>query len=263
MARMRSVKPEFWADEDLSALPRDARLLYVGLWNLADEHSRLRGDPRYVKGQLFPYDDDLPATDVDRLLGHLADIGKVVRYRHGGAAYIFLPTLSRHQRLESDKVPSRLPPPPEQPEPTRVDESESRADLPAPDADTLPLKHVAGGMEHVAGKKERARPRESTSDPPDFARFWDAYPRKEAKGAARKAWDKAVCKIDADSIIGAAKRYRDDPDRRTSLPKFTAHPATWLNGERWADQPTRGSPSSNGHRPYRDPDDPSAYHGDL
>jgi hypothetical protein len=151
MARMRTIKPEYWADEDLADLPRDARLLYIGLWNLADEHARLRGDPRYVKGQLFPYDDDLSAAKVDVLINALAVAGRVVRYRKGGGQYMFLPKLAKHQRLEAEKVPSRLPSPeesdPDPPAPKAevcTDESESRANKSA-------LKHVAGSREHVAG----------------------------------------------------------------------------------------------------------------
>lgn len=112
MARIRSTKPEFWSDEDLATgASRDARLLYMGLWNLADEHARLRGDPRYIKGQLFAYDDDLTPAAVDLLVDELARLGKAQRYRVGGGRYIFLPKLGAHQRLEPDKTPSRLPAP--------------------------------------------------------------------------------------------------------------------------------------------------------
>jgi hypothetical protein len=70
---------------------------------------------------------------------------------------------------------------------------------------------------------------------PDFCAFWDVYPRKEAKGQARKAWKTATVKrgVDAKVIILGAERYRDDPRRDRN---FTAHPGTWLNGERWLEQ---------------------------
>jgi hypothetical protein len=160
MARMRSLKPEFWADEDLADLPRDARLLYMGLWNLADEHARLRGDARYVKGQLFPYDDDLDPDAVERLLKPLADSGKVVRYTIAGRSYMFLPTLSKHQRLEPERVPSRLPAPPSATPSTPS--SEPRADEPAPDANTSGphAKDHALSMLHVAGSMEQQHARE-------------------------------------------------------------------------------------------------------
>lgn len=67
-----------------------------------------------------------------------------------------------------------------------------------------------------------------------FHDFWDSYPRKQGKGAARTAWTKAIAKADAATIIAAAAAYRDDPNREDG---FTAHAATWLNQERWDDEP--------------------------
>lgn len=168
MARMRSLKPEFWADEELACqLTRDERMLYMGLWNLADEHSRLRGNPSYVKGQVFPYDDDITPDVIEKMLASLATLGKVRPYKVGIGRYLFLPNLGKHQRLETDKVPSRLPGPDEaeRAREPRADESGSGtddpergadksardADKPEPGADELSLKHVAGGMGHVAG----------------------------------------------------------------------------------------------------------------
>lgn len=67
-----------------------------------------------------------------------------------------------------------------------------------------------------------------------FGEFWDTVPRKVGKGAARKAWAKAVKKADPQVIIDGMRRYRDDPNRAD---EFTAHPSTWLNAERWDDDP--------------------------
>jgi hypothetical protein len=67
-----------------------------------------------------------------------------------------------------------------------------------------------------------------------FDSFWDAYPRKAAKGAARKAWEAAIKKADPQSILLAASKFAHDPNRD---PQFTPHPATWLNQERWNDEP--------------------------
>lgn len=76
-----------------------------------------------------------------------------------------------------------------------------------------------------------------------FDRFWAAYPAKVAKGAARKAWPKALKAAgDAERIIAGAERYAVDPNRE---PGFTAHPSTWLNAERWDDDPLPPKPSTN------------------
>jgi hypothetical protein len=67
-----------------------------------------------------------------------------------------------------------------------------------------------------------------------FDEFWSAYPRKVGKGQARPAWKRALGKTTADAIIAGAVAYAHDPNRDES---FTAHPSSWLNGERWNDPP--------------------------
>jgi len=147
---MRSLKPEYWDDEELAmSTSRDARLLYPGLWNFADEHGRLRGDPRYVKGKIFAYDDDLTPARVDALIDELAGAGKVVRYRVGSAQYLFLPNLDKHQRLESAKVPSRLPAPGDVEEKSSLGRS----------AQTTPGEPAPDSYESARGADESARNR--------------------------------------------------------------------------------------------------------
>lgn len=159
MARIRSVKPEYWTDRKLARLSRDARLLYIALWNQADEHARVHGDARYVKGHCLPYDDDLSLADIDRLLDELAAAGHVRRYEVDDDPYLFLPKLHKHQRLET-KVDSRLPEPPE-PETelsphvtdvvrTSADESASHADSSEP----IVAQQVAGSRLQGAGSRE-------------------------------------------------------------------------------------------------------------
>lgn len=106
------------------------------------------------------------------------------------------------------------------------------------------MEHVAGSMEHVGAAQTRPR-RDHTRADAEFDRFWSVYPRREAKGAARKAWDKAIVRVDSERILAAAEKYRDRPGRE---PQFTAHAATWLNADRWDDEPVaRGSPGLREH----------------
>jgi hypothetical protein len=288
MARIRSVKPEFWTDEDLADLSRDARLLYIGLWNIADEHGRLRGDPRYVKGQLFPYDDDLSREAVDGLVDELAKVGKVVRYQAKGSSYLFLPTLHKHQRLDTAKVPSRLPAPPSENFPdesgkfpdeteTGADESVSEAGRPSaqvsaqsenfpdssqPGADESALLYVAGSRLQVAGSRDNpsAPPAaDETPRSPTFADFYAAYPLKKDRLDAEKAFNKALKKpgVTPEILVAAACSYRDDPTRK---PEFTKYPATWLNKGGWTDEPSPPAdapPAASGR--HVNPTDPDEY----
>ena len=83
-------------------------------------------------------------------------------------------------------------------------------------------------------------PRPKTHTPPtgpDFEAFWQAYPRRIGKGQARRAWTTAVKKTPPDTITAAARTYANAEDTQTRDPKYIPHPATWLNGERWNDEP--------------------------
>ena len=112
-----------------------------------------------------------------------------------------------------------------------------RSDSTESETETETEKEVkALGRQEPAGRVPRDKI--GSDDDPDFAAFWSAYPRKEAKGQARTAWRKAVItnKTDPKVIILGAERYADDPHRKTGGRKYTAHPGTWLNGERWLEQ---------------------------
>jgi hypothetical protein len=69
---------------------------------------------------------------------------------------------------------------------------------------------------------------------PLFDEFWRVYPLKVGKGAARKAFRHACTRASAGTIIDGVERYVvSKPD-----PKFTKHPATWLNADCWLDEQT-------------------------
>ena len=67
-----------------------------------------------------------------------------------------------------------------------------------------------------------------------FERFWDLYPRKIGKGQAQRAWMAAVKKVDPAVIVEGLELHLEDLSGKDR--EFTPHPATWLNGERWADE---------------------------
>lgn len=160
MPRMRSIKPEFWDDKSLSAVSRDARLLYIAMWNFADEEARMHGDARWIKGHCLPYDDDLNLAAVERLLGELERSGRVVRYEIDGCSYVYLPKLAKHQRLEPGRVPSRLPAPPLTSDDSSSERGASSFPPTVTPSEPIVTQHVAGGMEHVASGRWQVAARE-------------------------------------------------------------------------------------------------------
>lgn len=76
-----------------------------------------------------------------------------------------------------------------------------------------------------------------------FEDFWSVYPKKVGKGAAKKAFERATRRVDVQTLLDAiaGTSWSDDP-------KFIPHAATWLNGERWADEGVITQQSSSDER---------------
>lgn len=107
MARARNLKPQFFTDDKLAELPPLARILFAGLWCIADRAGRLEDRPKRIKAEVLPYDN----VNVDRFLTALADAGFIVRYAVGEARYIEVRRFSRHQNPHVKEPPSTIPAP--------------------------------------------------------------------------------------------------------------------------------------------------------
>lgn len=110
MARIRTIKPEFWEDETIGMLTRDARLLFVAILNYADDEGILRWTPEYIKASVFMYDEDIDATRCLKLMDELSTSGIVFPY-HGGKALqklAFIVNFRRHQVINRAQ-PSKFP----------------------------------------------------------------------------------------------------------------------------------------------------------
>lgn len=119
MARIRSIKPEFPHSESVGRIGRDARLLFIMLWTVADDAGRLRGNSRMLASLLFPYDDD--AKDlIPSWLDELSAEGLIVRYQVDGDSYIEICKWLNHQKIDKP-TPSKLPEPPADSTTTRED----------------------------------------------------------------------------------------------------------------------------------------------
>ena len=105
MARTRNLKPSFFKNEHLAECEPMARLLFAGLWTLADSEGRLECRPLRIKAELFPYDN----CDIVALLGQLEARGFIVAYRVGEQTYLEIPTFTEHQRCHPSEQGNGLP----------------------------------------------------------------------------------------------------------------------------------------------------------
>lgn len=106
MARSRNIKPGFFQNDELVEVEPIGRLLYIGLWCLADREGRLEDRPKKIKAMLFPYED----WDVNSLLNDLEQRNFIIRYQVDGENYIWIPKFKLHQNPHPKEKLSIIPP---------------------------------------------------------------------------------------------------------------------------------------------------------
>jgi hypothetical protein len=208
MARIRTIKPAFFLNEQVAGLPYQWRLLFVGLWTQADREGRLEDRPLRLKAALFPYDD----LDINDGLESLHRVGLITRYERGNVRVIGIPTWLKHQQPHIREAISELPGP---------DPSTEQA------RDEPPRKGREGN-----GDQEGVRITLTL-----FERFWSVYPRKTAKDAARKEFIRiGADEAKTDAMIAKVNAYKASPQWTKDGGQYVPHARTWLHQKRWEDE---------------------------
>jgi len=109
VSRIRTVKPEYPKNRKVRKVSRDARLLNIHLWNLADDEGRLQELPQWIIGEVFPTDEDVSPGVLSGWLGDLQMAGLIERYSVDGEAYIQCHDFNGHQVISHPRT-SLIPP---------------------------------------------------------------------------------------------------------------------------------------------------------
>lgn len=223
MARIRTIKPEFFTSEDVVALTPFARLLYIALWCEADKEGRLVWKPKTFKMRYFPAD----TLEIETLCGELTQTGLIVLY---GEGYAHIPTFSAHQHINPRESASQLPEPTRQ---ARVGTRQARA------------------SDAQGGREGKGREGNADADAPElfpgFASFWESWPtsdRKQARGKCLDVWKKAGAEPHAALVVAHVDRMKAGPWRKDGG-QFVPAPLTYLNQRRW-----EGADNASNDDPY-------------
>ena len=220
--RARNIKPGFFKNEDLAECDLSARLLFIGLWCLADREGRLEYRPRKIKAEVFPYDN----FSMEKLIKQLVDKNFIQLYTVNSQNYILILNFNKHQNCRVKEQPSTIPAP------------------------------CLSGVDNQPSTIQAALNPESpllNPEPPllnmsdDFLEFWKLYPNKTEKKYTWKCWQKLNGTRPPIELLLAAIRKQIEW-RKNANGEFRAewkNPATWLNKGCWDDEPTDGG-NSNG-----------------
>ena len=108
MARIRTIKPEFWEDEKLAKLPVYARLLFIGTWNFADDNGALLANPVLMKSHIFPYE-DIGISTISEWIDMLVENGMLIRTTYNGKDYLVIRKFLIHQKINRKSIRINIP----------------------------------------------------------------------------------------------------------------------------------------------------------
>lgn len=265
MPRIRSVKPEFWEDEDLAEVSRDARLLFIGIWNFVDDEGRMKYSDKHMKAKIFPYDQDVSATRVASLVRELANHSKgfVQLYSIDGISYLQVRNFTRHQRIDKPQM-SVLPPPPDPTNyPTlRVISPDISPDISGEtgasdecsckderemsgDSTNVPRPFSLGEERKGIGEEKNPAPAARSASLKAFERFWETYRQVQHRDKQSALLEWLKLKVDRElfrEIMAALDRQIEEqrnPVPGVFVPKLP-YACRWLKRRRWED----GEPDS-------------------
>jgi len=224
----------------MGRVSREARLLFIQLWTIADDAGRLRAAPRLLGGLLYPFDDDALGL-VSGWLDELEREKCILRYEHDGTHYLEIVKWRDHQKIDKP-TPSRLPAPPREPSRAFANIREPSAKPREPSATDL----GPGALEEDLGPRTRdAEPSTLRAAPDPRTNLFDRGLKTLARMTGRTPdscrsligrWLKLV-DDEAVHVLAAI----DDAERNR-----TADPTAWITGR--LKSLNRTQPPLNGHR---------------
>ena len=252
MARIRTIKPEFFTSPDTAGVSHTARLLYVAMWCLADDYGRGEMNVLQLRAFAFPEEDNWLDSELQRKGEEFQSLCKEVVngfgidvYRHRGRTFYSIPSWDEHQKTQR-RAKSKFPAPDSVesvPDPRfsySGGTSESLQGSSEQMQGNVPLgtgNRGTGNREQ--GIKDMSEPSSDVSAPKpntyptEFEQWWQAYPRHKnaSKKKSLNSWRKALKVIDADHLLELTRAYAMNPgvDEIRLIP----HPTTWLNEQRW------------------------------
>jgi len=171
----------------------NARLLFVGLWNFADDKGRHPDSPLQCKAEVFPAD-CFSLAEIRGMLDELSRNGLIKRYEFEGKGFFYIPGW-HHQRIDK-------PQPPKYPDPFDERSQNVPGTLP-PDTKG---KDTKGNEQDMGGKPPACK-----GDPPEFAELKSQYPKRAGDQRWRDTLKACKARIREghtwDEILDGAKRY--------------------------------------------------------
>ena len=200
MARARNIKPGLFVNDELAEVEPLGRLLFIGLWTIADRAGRLKDRPKKIKAQTLPFDD----CDTDDLLQQLEEHGFIYRYEADGCNLIQILNFTKHQNPHVKEPESEFPAP----------DLHDTSTIQAPyNSDANPADSLLLITDNPNGGDDKKTSKEKTAHEL-YEHLWQLYPRKKGKGGVSKTQKLQLLKIGTEHLERCINRFIADMENQ-------------------------------------------------
>lgn len=220
MARIRSIKPEFFTDDVMASLDPLDRLAFIGLWLHADREGKLPYKPRQLGVSILPYEKGDFATRISRLV----TAGVLIKYAIAKETFLKIKNFAKHQKPHPTEQESVIPDPPDE-------NVMGTVLIPCENGSLSVEERCKEGRKGKEGNGREVIARQL------FATFWESYPKKRDKKKSLHYWMKLSHEEQekASLYVPAYAEIRFSEPDQAKAAQYTCHPTTWINGARWED----------------------------
>ena len=219
----RIIKESICTSENIDSLTAFEETFFIRLIVNCDDFGRMDARPKLLSSKLYPLRDVKP-SQMESCLNSLAKQGLITLYTVDDHDYLQMNTWNKHQQVRARK--SKYPSP-----------NEGICKQMISDDIKCPRNPIQSNTNPIQSESESNGTSANVSEGL-FERFWKAYPRKESKPTARNAFEKL--KVDdelLEKMLKSIEKWKGSSQWQEDGGRFIPHPSTWLNQQRWEDEP--------------------------
>ena len=233
----RIIKESICTSENIDALSAFEETFFIRLIVNCDDFGRMDARPKLLASKLYPLRDVKPAQ-MENCLISLAKHGLITLYTVGDHDYLQMATWGKHQQVRNKK--SRYPSPDDGicKELKSIDIHCNQKKSNDSNCISNPIQSNTNPILSESESESNGTSAVANDLTEMFNRFWKAYPRKESKPDAKRAFQKI--KPDEEllqTILNAIDRWKASAQWTEDGGRFIPYPASWLNQRKWEDEP--------------------------
>ena len=214
------IDPGYWSDDKVIELNPEQRLLFIGMWNFADDSGVLKNSPKQLKAQIFPAD-LLVEDTIEKWLNGLYKIGLILLNKD--KSLIKIKGWTNYQKIN-------------RPQPSKYEFIEENHESFSEHSVNTHGTITPNRREEKLIEKNRIETKGQKNllvqTDKEFEQFYKLYPRKIKPHRAKKAFN-SLTKKEKDLAMTALPNHISNWSINNTEMQHIPHPATWLNGKEW------------------------------